>query len=279
MSEDKSKPVSDQPEEMPAVRTTIVGGRPPGSGKAVGNIPRGIEILVKKAAIDRSFRDKLLLLRSNAANLIELSLTTTEKAMLDSIPENQLISIINSTKVQPGLASAFMSYTAAIMLAALGCTAPISKATNDDMNLEGGARPDLVDKPKPSTEFWLDQNSDIKVKAGIITGTIATLDGRRMRGTVYLNGKAYDENLRQEVNVSTSFESDSDGFFRLDPAPSGTFSVSAHCSGYITGYLSDVTIPIAGLASISIAVSPMAPPGGCRPDNPSNSPVDRGSRP
>jgi len=38
--------------EQEAVRTTIVGGRPPGSGQPVGRIPRGIEVLLKKAAVD-----------------------------------------------------------------------------------------------------------------------------------------------------------------------------------------------------------------------------------
>ncbi len=33
---------ADRPQEQEAVRTTIVGGRPPGSGKPLGNVPRGI---------------------------------------------------------------------------------------------------------------------------------------------------------------------------------------------------------------------------------------------
>jgi hypothetical protein len=37
--------------EQPAIRTTIVGWRPPGPGKDVGSVPRGIEVLVKKAAV------------------------------------------------------------------------------------------------------------------------------------------------------------------------------------------------------------------------------------
>jgi|GEM_PF-1218437 len=37
--------------EQPAVRTTIVGERPPGPGKGVGSVPRGIKVLVKKAAV------------------------------------------------------------------------------------------------------------------------------------------------------------------------------------------------------------------------------------
>lgn len=38
--------------EQEAVRTAIVGGRPPGSGTRVGAIPRGVEVLVKKASVD-----------------------------------------------------------------------------------------------------------------------------------------------------------------------------------------------------------------------------------
>ena len=39
---------ADLPEsvEQESVRTTIVGGRPPGCGQPIGPIPRGIEILV-----------------------------------------------------------------------------------------------------------------------------------------------------------------------------------------------------------------------------------------
>ncbi|GAG42054.1 unnamed protein product, partial [marine sediment metagenome] len=57
----------DRPMEQPAVRTTIVGGRPPGSGKTVGPIPRGIEVLIKKAAVDPGFKMLLLAKRDGAA--------------------------------------------------------------------------------------------------------------------------------------------------------------------------------------------------------------------
>jgi hypothetical protein len=36
---------ADRPREQEAVRMTIVGGRPSGSGQPVGDIPRGIEVL------------------------------------------------------------------------------------------------------------------------------------------------------------------------------------------------------------------------------------------
>ena len=42
----------NRPQEKGAVRTTIVGGRPPGSGRGHGEIPRGLEILLKKAHVD-----------------------------------------------------------------------------------------------------------------------------------------------------------------------------------------------------------------------------------
>ena len=52
---------SPRPGEPEAVRTTIVGGRPPGSGKPMGPIPRGVEVLIKKAAVDAEFRRMLAL--------------------------------------------------------------------------------------------------------------------------------------------------------------------------------------------------------------------------
>ena len=63
-----NQPQQDRPEEREAVRTTIVGGRPPGSGKEVGPIPRGIEVLVKKAAVDPAFKQILLEKRAKAAD-------------------------------------------------------------------------------------------------------------------------------------------------------------------------------------------------------------------
>jgi len=45
------QPLELQQLEQESVRTTIVGGRPPGSGKPMGGVLRGIEVLLKKAAI------------------------------------------------------------------------------------------------------------------------------------------------------------------------------------------------------------------------------------
>jgi len=107
-------------QEQPAVKTTIVGGRPPGPGKAVGEIPRGIEVLVKKASVDADFKSLLLEKRAEAARDIGLELTPAEAMMLDAVPAAQLEAIIATTSVSPISRAAFLGKAAAVMLAALG---------------------------------------------------------------------------------------------------------------------------------------------------------------
>lgn len=68
-----------------AADPTIVGGRPLGSGRSQRGIPRGIEVLVKKAAIDPAFREVLLEKRGAAA---------AEIATLNSVPRAQIEQII-----------------------------------------------------------------------------------------------------------------------------------------------------------------------------------------
>ena len=112
---DKGKSV-----ERAAVTTTIVGGRPPGCGQDVGAIPCGIEILVKKAAVDPAFRTLLVEHRSRAAAEIGLALAPAEAAMLDGAPKEQLEKIIAATRVRPDQKPAFLGKAAALMVAALG---------------------------------------------------------------------------------------------------------------------------------------------------------------
>ena len=111
--------------EPEAVRTTIVGGRPPGRGKEVGDIPRGIEVLVKKASVDGNFRKLLMERRAQAAGEIGLKLEPPEVAMLNAAPAGQLEAIIDGTKVNSKQRAVFVGKAAALMLAALttlGCS-------------------------------------------------------------------------------------------------------------------------------------------------------------
>ena len=162
---------ADVPEEQTleheAVRTTIVGGRPPGSGKPMGNVPRGIEVLLKKAAIDPQFRELLLNDPESAAESIALELTPVEQAMLKNMPAEQMSLIINQTEVPQQQRRAFLGTAASAMLAVLtgfatGCPGqskgsrpePVGGArpifpedymTSDESNDEDGVRPDLVE--------------------------------------------------------------------------------------------------------------------------------------
>ena len=145
-------PDEHEPLEQEAVRTTIVGGRPPGSGKPMGSVPRGIEVLLKKAAIDPQFRELLLKEPEAAALSIELELTPVEQLMLQSIPAEHLTAIIDQTEVPQQQRRAFLGTAAAAMLAVLtgfvtGCPESPSKGSRPD-GWTGGANPDM---PYPLT--------------------------------------------------------------------------------------------------------------------------------
>jgi len=139
-------------------------------------VPRGIEVLVKKAAVDPDFRAELTERRSGAADVIGLKLSRTEAAILDNVSIGQLEAFIANTRVSPKLRPVFRGYAAAAMLAALGVAVagcipaatgsrpdepptsePVEKETTDDasggqtavsergdlINTETGIRPDL----------------------------------------------------------------------------------------------------------------------------------------
>ena len=105
--------------EQGAARMRIVGGRPPGNRNARAQVPRGIEILVKKAAVDPEFRATLHERRAQAARRIGLDLTPAEAAMLNSVPEVQLEAIITRTRVKLPAVPALLGKSAAAMLVAL----------------------------------------------------------------------------------------------------------------------------------------------------------------
>jgi len=140
---------ADRPYEQEAVRTTIVGGRPPGSGKPLGPIPRGIDVLVKKAAVDPSFRALLLSDRDRAADAIGLALHPAEAAMLAAVPRAQLETIIDRTRVPDEQRRAFLGKVAAAMLAVLGAGGELAAAGG--LAVSGGAAGGIMpDRPMPA---------------------------------------------------------------------------------------------------------------------------------
>ena len=108
-------------------------------------IPRGIEVLIKKAAVDVAFRQRLLEERSEAAQAIGLTLTPAEVAMLDVASDEQLRATIDHTRVEPRLRPAFLGRAAAVMLAALGACQCTEQVPATD-----GIRPDPPPKEAPA---------------------------------------------------------------------------------------------------------------------------------
>jgi len=159
-SQDPSGPQfrADRPQEQDAVRTTIVGGRPPGSGKGLGPIPRGIEVLVKKAAVDDQFKQLLLDARDEAAGTIGLNLDPAEVMMLRAAPAAQLEAIIAGTDVPREQRRAFLGTAAAVMLAAMGVAAP-------GCGPIGGTKGVRPDKPPKREGVTLGIEPDLPEKA------------------------------------------------------------------------------------------------------------------
>jgi hypothetical protein len=108
------------------------------------SIPRGIEVLVRKAAVDPAFKALLLDDRVAAAEQIGLPLDPAEEMMLSAAPRVQLETIIAQTSVPEEHRRAFLGKAAAVMLAAMSIvTAAPGCGT--------GIRPDLPDKDKQKT--------------------------------------------------------------------------------------------------------------------------------
>ena len=126
-------------------------------------IPRGIEVLVKKAAVDPAFRTLLLERRAGAAEEIGLTLAPAEVAMLTAISAAQLDAIIARTTVDPMSRAAFLGKAAAVMIAALaggagcgGCI-PVTGIAPDHPPTTKGVRPDrpVEEKapPRPNPNY------------------------------------------------------------------------------------------------------------------------------
>jgi len=140
---------------------TIVGGRPQAPRSMRGDIPRGLEILVKRAAIDTTFKSALLTKRDKIAEELDIPLDPSEKAMLACIPAEHLEKMIQATEVPPAQHKLLAKGTAAAMLALLAqlTFAPLpgraetppkinlrsatSRSENDEYAVVKGIRPDI----------------------------------------------------------------------------------------------------------------------------------------
>jgi len=114
---------------MEEKRRTIVGGRSRGN-RLLGNFPRSIEILLKKAKVDEAFRECVLRDPLAAAASIELELSEQEIITLKNIPQSMLITIIENTPVPKQYVTTFRTaQKAAVLVLLLGTTAVIPAVT------------------------------------------------------------------------------------------------------------------------------------------------------
>ncbi len=119
----ETQPATERDQAAP----TIVGGRPLKNRAPSTGFPLGIEVLLKKASVDREFRKALLKKRSVAASEIGLNLSPSEAATLDNVPQSHIEKIIDRTSVPDEHRRVFLGKVAAAMLALLGI--PLSAAS------------------------------------------------------------------------------------------------------------------------------------------------------
>ncbi len=96
---------------------TIVGGRPAGTRTTGAGIPRGLEALMMKAAVDSAFLERLVGERAALADAIGLALDPTERTMLDTVPAGQLREMARLTPVPEPQRSLLVGGSAAALVA------------------------------------------------------------------------------------------------------------------------------------------------------------------
>ena len=133
-------------EEKEATKTTT-------AGRSDTTVPRGIEVLVKKAAVDEEFCGMLMAQRGAVAAVIGLELDPAESAMLNAISAEHLARIIHQTVVPQEQRRVFLGHMAAAMLAVLGVGLAVTERV-----AKGGRviRSDVPDLPPqfPNRRFY-----------------------------------------------------------------------------------------------------------------------------
>lgn len=180
-------------------------------------IPRGVEVLVKKAAVDPAFMKTLIAKRGRAADDIALKLSPAEEAMLAAVPEAQLRAIVANTKVSPGLRPAFLGATAAAMLAALGTAAYAEDPDEWEMRTTG------IDAEMPPKAETADATPD-----NVATNEYATLSG----SITDEKGLPIGGVLVVVKGTNRFSTSDGNGYYEITRLPEGSFEVSASRVSY-----------------------------------------------
>ncbi|MGD8718947.1 MAG: carboxypeptidase-like regulatory domain-containing protein [Candidatus Zixiibacteriota bacterium] len=183
-------------------------------------IPRNVEVLIKKAAVDPAFKETLLSKRARAADDIALALEPAEAAMLEAVSDEQLKTIIGRTKVSPNLRPVLLGATAGAMLAALAAAAYGEEASQRETVINFGADPIIPPRIYDST---INDPADIDVPddAGVIFGRVVDEFGDPASNVVVTI-----------VDLGMETATNRYGFYVLTPVPPGFHDLSFAMSGY-----------------------------------------------
>lgn len=141
-------PLSSSGGNKHTVKTTIVGGQPPGNQRPLPPIPQGIEHLLSMAAVNPRFGQALLLQREEAINASGVRLSTTEHGILGAVDPDALQQMIRS--VHQGIPEqdrrSFLNRSAAALVALVGGGLAVGGASGCPGAVKG-SRPDRPEKP------------------------------------------------------------------------------------------------------------------------------------
>ncbi|MHC4661991.1 MAG: hypothetical protein ACYS8W_09920 [Planctomycetota bacterium] len=168
-------PLSGKEENMKkqAVKTTIVGGQPPGNERPLQKVPVGIEQLLAMAAVDNEFAAALMNDHESATAASGVELTQTEKGILSSIPAPALKQMIGNVRgrIPAKERRAFLKKSAAALLALVsGGILTTAGLAEGDPGAAGGVRPD-----SPKTKGISPDRPPVKPRPPIDTTSRSTI--------------------------------------------------------------------------------------------------------
>ena len=213
-------------------------------------IPRAIEVLIKKAAVDPAFKKLLMEKRGEAAEAIALKLEPAEAAMLEAVPETQLRAIVANTKVSPKLRPVFLGYAAAAMLAALSVAA-YAEESEFRLNPTTGIEPDIP----PKTESVDNEDINTATEFGAVSGTVTAESGLRVTGA-----------LIRIKTLGLFITSDNNGIYYLANVPPGKYKIICSRIGYGLKERK-IEVKAGAVTELSFVLKSEAT-GGIRPDRP-----------
>lgn len=208
------------------VKTTIVGGQPPGNERPLQEIPVGIEEVLAMAAVDDRFASSLYADRESAMAASGVSLTATEKMILSSIERPALAQMVSSFKTRLPVSSSrreFLKKSASAALLALVGGGILSTAAQGALlQSSKGIRPDrppapggaLADRPKSKRKIpsWtaatgsIPEDEEAAKKATVFENFPATAGEKKKKPFLIYFYVPGEDDSKSKVKACIKFE-------------------------------------------------------------------------